>query len=108
MRRGDIVLVRAPGSPASKARPCVVVQRESALDVASKVTVCPLTTRLSGPAGQRPFVAPNADNGLRNPSEVEVDWIFTHPVQSFGPVIGRLDRPTLDQVDAALRRWLGL
>ena len=100
--------MREQGSPASKARPCVVVQRDSALAVAVKVTVCPLTSQLRGAAGQRPSVAPTGDNRLRAPSEVEVDWIFTHPVERIGEVIGHLDPPTLAQVDGALRRWLDL
>lgn len=85
-----------------------MVQRTSALDDPSKVTVCPLTSKLRGAAGQRPFVAPTPNNGLRLPSEVEVDWIFTHPVEYVDGVIGEVDRPTLDAVDVALRRWLDL
>jgi mRNA interferase MazF len=108
MRRGDVVLVREPGSPASKARPCIVVQRESALAVADKATVCPLTSKLRGSAGERPFVAPTAQNGLRAPSEVQVDWIFTHRMDNMGEVIGKLDEPTMALIDTALRRWLDL
>ncbi len=103
-----MVLVREPGTPAGKSRPCIVIQRDSALDVATKVTVCPLTSHVRGPSGQRPFVAPGPENGLRKPSEVQVDWIFTHPVEFIGGVIGRLDQPTMNQVDIALRRWLDL
>jgi len=108
MKRGDIVVVKEPGSPASKARPCVVVQRSSALETAAKITVCPLTSRLRGAIGQRPFLSPTSENGLRVPSEVEVDWIFTHPVEAIGDVIGRLDKASLETVDIALRRWLDL
>ena len=108
MKRGDIVTVRMAGSPAAKARPCVIVQRSSALDVAVKITVCPLTSRLRGAAGQRPLVVPTAGNGLSQPSEVEVDWIFTHPTEAIGAVIGQVDAPTLEQIDIMLRRWLDL
>lgn len=108
MRRGDVILVREPSTPASKARPYVVVQRDSALEDAQKVTGCPLTSRLRGTAGQRPFVAPSSDNGLRVPSEVGVDLIYTHPIDRVGGVIGRLDSPTMSMVDQALRRWLNL
>lgn len=108
MKRGDVILIRDPGSPASKARPCVVVQRDSALATATKVTICPLTSRLRGAAGQRPFVAPSAENGLRVPSEVEVDWIFTHPRERLGTIIGRIDAATIETVEIALRRWLDL
>lgn len=108
VNRGDVVLIRSPDSPASKARPCVVVQRGSTLEVASKITVCPLTSRLHGAEGQRPLVAPTPDNGLRQPSEVEVDWIHSFPRARIGAVIGNLDATTMRSVDAALRRWLDL
>ncbi len=108
MKRGDVVTIRDAGTAAGKARPCVIVSRESALPVAAKVTACPLTSHLRGAIGQRPFVAPAAANGLRVPSEVEVDWIFTTPIERLGAVIGRVDVPTLETIDAALRRWLDL
>lgn len=108
MKRGDVVLIQEPGAPASKARPCVVVQRESGLTAAAKITVCPLTSRLRGALGQRPFVAPTSENALTRPSEVQVDWIYTHPREFIGPRIGSLDTATLEQIDIALRRWLDL
>lgn len=108
VKRGDLVLLRAANSPASKPRPCVVVQRDSALAVADKLTICPLTSRLRGPAGERPFIAPSPENGLHVPSEVEVDWIFTYAADRVGGVIGRLDDATMTLVDQSLRRWLAL
>ena len=108
MKRGDVIIVREPNTPASKARPYVVIQRGSALEFATKVTGCPLTSVIRGTAGQRPFVAPTELNGLRRPSEVEVDWIFTHPIERIDGVIGSLDTPTMAVIDVALRRWLGL
>ena len=108
MKRGDVILVREPGTPAAKARPYVVVQRTSALDDPVKVTACPLTSVLRGEAGQRPRVVPTTNNGLRVPSEAQVDWIFTHPVTCIGGVIGNVDGPTMDAIDAALARWLDL
>ena len=108
MKRGDTILVREPGTPAAKARPYVVVQRTSALDNPVKVTACPLTTTLRGAAGQRPLVAPDAANGLRQPSEVQVDWVYTHPIDRVGGVIGHVDQPTMEAIDQALRRWLDL
>jgi mRNA interferase MazF len=108
MKRGDIVIVREPGTPAAKPRPCVVIQRSSALPSAAKMTLCPLTTTLRGAAGQRPFVAPSAQNGLAKPSEVEVDWIYTHRREFVSDPIGAVDTATLDQIDLALRRWLDL
>lgn len=108
MRRGDLILVREPGTPAAKARPYVVVQRTSALDDPSKVTACPLTSVLRGAAGQRPLIVPTTENRLRQPSEVQVDWIYTHPIDRVGGVIGHVDQPTMTTIDEALTRWLDL
>lgn len=108
MKRGDIILVREPNTPAGKARPNVVVQRDSALDAPIKVTGCPLTSRLRGSAGQRPPIVPAPEIGLRLPSEVEVDLIYTHPIERVGGAIGTLDADTMVTIDTALRRWLDL
>jgi mRNA interferase MazF len=108
LKRGDIVLVREPRTPAGKARPCIVVQRDSALPFAAKVSVCPLTSQLRGAVGQRPLVVPALANGLSKPSEVQVDWVYTFPREFIGDRIGSVDEPTLEQVDIALRRWLDL
>ena len=108
MKRGDVVLIRQPGTPSSKPRPCVVVQRDVSLAGAMKVTVCPLTTQLRGVEAQRPFVAPDAGNGLRRPSEVQVDWLYTHPIGFLSAPIGSIDQATMREVDRALSRWLDL
>ena len=86
----------------------MVVQRDSALSAAQKVTVCPITSYLRGAIGQRPFVAPTTENRLRAPSEIEVDWIYTHSIDRVGTIIGKIDDATMELVDIALRRWLDL
>ena len=101
-------MVREPGTPATKGRPCIVVQRDSTLDDTSKITVCPLTSYLRGALGGRTLVAPSARNGLRKPCEVQFDWIYTHSAERIGGHIGSLEADILDQVDIALRRWLEL
>lgn len=103
------MLVRHPGSPASKARPCVVIQRSSTMeDGTAKLTVCALTSRIDVPAAIRPVVLPSPQNGLLKPSAVEVDWIYTHPIDAVGKTIGTLDEDGLTAIDEALRRWLDL
>ena len=103
-----MVIVRMSDTPAAKARPCVVVLRDSAAAHADKVTVCPLTTTLRGAKGGRPFVAPDDRNGLLHPSEVQVDWIFTHDINRIGKLVGELDEAVMGDVDTALRHWLAL
>jgi mRNA interferase MazF len=73
-----------------------------------KVSVCPLTSHLRGARGQRPLVAPDPLNGLMKPSEVQVDWIYTHENKYIGERVGSVDDATLEQIDIALRRWLDL
>ena len=103
-----MILVREPNTPASKARPYVVVQRDSTLQNATKVTGCPITSTIKGVAGRRPIVTPSDENGLRRPSEVEIDWTYTHPLERVGGRIGSLDEQTMSVIDAALRRWFDL
>lgn len=108
MKRGEVVIVRMADTQAAKARPCVVVLRDSAAVHADKVTVCPLTSKLRGTKGGRPFVAPDDRNGLLHPSEVQVDWIFTHDISRIGKLAGELDDAVMGEVDIALRHWLAL
>lgn len=108
MKRGDVIIVRMVDTPAAKARPCVVVLRDSAAAHADKVTVCPLTTKLRGARGGRPLVAPDEANGLTQPSEVQIDWIFTHDIDRIGKLVGTLDHAAMGEIDTALRHWLAL
>lgn len=108
MKRGNIVVARLPGSPMSKARPFLVVQRTSTIENSTKITVCAMTSALLGGTSTRPSVTPTAENGLRAVSEIEIDWIYTVPKSNVAGVIGTLDHQTVTQVDIALRRWLDL
>jgi mRNA interferase MazF len=85
-----------------------VVTRQSAIPHTSKLTLCPLTSTLKGAEGGRPFVAPGTENGLRSPSEVQIDWIFTLTLKHIGQRIGQLNEATMFEIDTALREWLAL
>jgi mRNA interferase MazF len=108
MKRGDIVLVRQKHTPASKPRPCLLIQNDASLEASRKIIVCPLTSKLRGVAARRPLISPAPVNGLREPSEVQVDWIFTAPRIYVGVVIGSIGEAEMHAVDEALRRWLDL
>lgn len=109
MKRGDVVLVKQPGSPASKARPCIVLQRTSTMEEGvAKITVCSLTSQIDISPLIRPVVLPTPGNGLRKPSAAQIDWIYTHPIEVIGETIGALDEDALTAIDRALRRWLDL
>lgn len=101
MDRGDLVIVSARGDY-GKPRPAVVIQNERLEDVVESVTVCFLTTDLIQGRRLRIDVDPHAGNGLREPSQIQVDKIMIFPREKVRGPIGRLN---IDQV-RAVERWL--
>jgi mRNA interferase MazF len=108
LKRGAIVVARAPGDFTSKPRPFLVVQSDEVLAVAGVIALCPITSSLSGDALIRIPLAADAANGLRVPSEIAVDLIQAVRRSRVGTVIGHASPAVMRQVDQALRRWLGL
>ena len=47
-------------------------------------------------------------NGLRKPSQLMADRLFTVPTATVGAVVGILESGTLAELDLALRSWLEL
>ena len=56
----------------------------------------------------RVAVEPSARNGLRKPSQLMVDKLFTVPAEAVGEVVGQLEPQVLVDLDLALRGWLEL
>ena len=73
MRRGTIVTVAMPGDD-GKPRPAVVIQSER-LAATDSLLVCPLTSTQRDAPLYRLAVAPDAENGLRQASDIMVDKI---------------------------------
>jgi mRNA interferase MazF len=108
LRRGTVVTVASPGVYSGKPRPAVVVQAERWLQAHPSVTLCPLTSTLRLAPLVRIAVAPSPRNGLRKPSQLMVDKLFTVPIQALGEVVGQLEPDVLTDLDLALRGWLEL
>jgi mRNA interferase MazF len=108
LRRGTVVTVTSPGAYSGKPRPAVVVQAERWLQAHPNVTLCPLTSTLREAPLVRIPVAPSPRNGLRKPSQLMVDKLFTVPIQARGEVVGQLEPDVLTDLDLALRGWLEL
>jgi mRNA interferase MazF len=53
-------------------------------------------------------VEPSPRNGLRIPSQLMIDKLFTVPIQALGEVVGQLEPDVLTDLDLALRGWLEL
>ena len=112
-RRGDVHLVLFEdigGAVLRGPRPAVVVQTDR-LRTSSTVLCCPISSR--GP--RRPdFVppylvwVPRQESGLDRDGWIKSDQLFTRPVPSLGPRLGRLGPDALARVDASLRFVLGL
>ena len=108
LRRGTVVTVASPGAYSGKPRPAVVVQANRWLQAHPSVTLCPLTSTLREASLVRIAVVPSPRNGLRKPSQLMVDKLFTVPIQALGPVVGELEPELMVDLDLALRGWLEL
>lgn len=106
MKRGDIVTVAAPGD-FGKPRPALVIQSFAELSP-ERITLLLITGDLLRLPSLRVPVDPTPQNGLLIPSEVAVDNIQTLAVRKIGRVIGEIDSTTMELVEEALLRHLGL
>src|SRR5580692_617615 len=106
MRRGDLVTIAISGDY-GKPRPALVVQSD-AFEPIPSVTVLPLTGELHEAALIRITMQRTASNGLRAVSQVMVDKAITVPRGRVGAVIGQAENQTMQAVDAALGRFLGI
>lgn len=105
MRRGDLVTITLQGD-FGKPRPALVIQSDL-FDEHPSVTVLPVTSALREAPLFRLTLQPDADNGLRVPSQVMVDKVQTVLREKIGQTIGRLDDSTLLAVNRALAVFLG-
>jgi mRNA interferase MazF len=110
MKRGDIVTIADPqaGDFAKKPRPALVVQTDAFLLDHASVTVCLITSHLTGLGMFRIPVAANSDTGLLKSSEVSIDKLQSVWRHRVGYQIGTASDETMFAVEQALRRWLAL
>lgn len=106
VRRGDLVTIALSGDY-GKPRPALVVQ-DDAFATLDSVTVLRITSELQGAPLVRINLSPNPGNGLRAASQVMIDKAATLPRKKLGKHIGRVSAGTMQSVDEALARFLGL
>ena len=106
MRRGDIVVVSAPGDT-GKPRPAVVVQSDW-LDGADSVLVALMTSARVDAPFYRLLIEPDATNGLAASSQVMVDKIVALPRAKCGRVVGRIGEASLIALSHMLSVMIGL
>jgi mRNA interferase MazF len=107
VKRGDVVVVSAPGDYA-KPRPAVVVQSDLFNDTHASIAVCLLTTDLVDAPLFRLTVDPAPGNGIERRSQIMIDKIVALRRRRIARRVGALDADTLLRVNRSLALWLGL
>lgn len=108
MRRGDIVATIGRGDFATKPRPSLIVQADAFNAHHPGITVCPITSDVTGDNFFRIPVAADTDTNLLADSEIEIDLVQAIWRTRVGRQIGTASQDTMFLVDQALRRWLAL
>ena len=107
LKRGDLVILSAPGSY-GKPRPSIVLQSDL-YDSTASVVVFLMTTKLHPESPLiRYSVLPTQANGLKEPTDVMIDKIFTVARERMGKKIGQLDPAQMTEITAELAVFLGM
>lgn len=107
MRRGDIVTVAAPGDY-GKPRPAVVIQGDVLNRDARSTIVALMTSHLQDAPLLRLTLEPTAGNGLKVPSQIQVNRLLSLPTEKIGPAIGRLSDMEIVELNRLLAVAIGL
>ncbi len=107
MKRGDIVTVALSGD-LGKPRPALILESDL-LAPTRHVIICPGTSFVRDDVEQRRVqVEPDPANGLKVPTQFQIDRLISVQRTKCGPVIGRLDAGTMDRLNATLFVVVGL
>lgn len=107
IRRGDVVIVSAPGDY-GKPRPAVVLQSDLFNETHASVIVCLMTSDRPDAPLFRIDVEPSAATGLERRSQVMVDKIVAVRRERVRDAIGAVDERTLLRINRSLALFLGL
>ncbi|MDQ2082318.1 type II toxin-antitoxin system PemK/MazF family toxin [Xanthobacteraceae bacterium Astr-EGSB] len=107
MRRGNVVLIVAPGD-IGKPRPAVIVQSDTLGDATTSVIVCPMSSEVAGLGRLRPTVEATPLSGLRARSQIMTDKIMALRRDRVRAVLGHLGNEQMAQLDRAMLVVLGL
>jgi mRNA interferase MazF len=107
MKRGDVVIVAAPGDY-GKPRPAVIVQTDAFPPAHASVVICQMTSEIVDAPDFRVTIDPNPENGLRVRSQVMVDKPVTVRRERIGQFTGRLTGEDIGRLNVALAFVMGL
>ena len=100
--RGDVRLYRF--APPGKARPVVVLTRDSALHYLSTATVAPVTSTIRGVPSE---VRLDERDGLKGPCAVNLHNLVTVSQQRLGRRVAQLTHARMQEICAAMAFSLG-
>ncbi|MFC0633725.1 type II toxin-antitoxin system PemK/MazF family toxin [Brevundimonas balnearis] len=106
MKRGDIVITLVKGEY-GKPRPALVVQNDR-FSAHTSMTIALISGTLAELDGIRLTIEPSPSNGLRKPSQVQLDRLQTVPRGRIKDVVGRLSAEEMTRVDRGIALFLGL
>jgi len=107
MKRGDVVLVVAPGDY-GKPRPAVVVQSDIFNETHASIVVCLLSSDLQDAPLFRLTVEPTDQNGLQAVSQIMVDKLVALKRDRIRAGVGFLDEDAMLRLNRSLMLFLGL
>jgi mRNA interferase MazF len=107
MQRGELYLVRKPGSrDPKKQRVFALVSRQLVIDSKFSTVICaPVYSRHDGLSTQVKLVP---EHGLKHESSVHCDELVSLPKEMLTHYVGRLDHTSMRRVDNALAIALDL
>jgi mRNA interferase MazF len=108
MKRGEIYTFVGRGDFSTKPRPGLIVQSDLFNEYHMSVSVCPITSSLTGDHLFRILIRQSPGNGLEADSEVEIDKIQSVRKDRVDRLVGAITDEELDIVDEGLRLWLSL
>jgi len=92
--------VRLVSFPApDKKRPALILTRDSAIALLTRVTVAPITTTIRGIPSE---VVLTVDDGMKAPCAVNLDNVATIPQRALGRRVAQLSPERMREVCAAL------
>lgn len=108
MKRGDIVIVAAPGDY-GKPRPAVVIQTDALTELGSRsIALCLMSSLPLKAPLFRIGLEPTEFNGLKKSSQIMVEKLFTVPREKIVQIIGRLTDDEIVQLNRTLSFVIGL
>ncbi len=107
MKRGDLVIVSAPGDY-GKPRPAIIIQSDIFNETHASIVVCLLTSDRQNAPLFRIDVEPTEATGIKKASQIMVDKIVALRRERIDQHIGRVNDETLIRLNRSLALFIGI